>query len=96
MPSRAIRISKFPQNGGSQRCTGGCPFFETLRAADAIPSAVGISFCFLFSDAIICAFFLLKEVIFFFRIALNNYANNLNLEKVDQVIFSCCWWILPI
>ena len=95
MPSRAIRISKFPQNGGSQRCTGGCPFFETLRAADAIPSAVGISFCFLFSDTIICAFSL-REVNFLFRIALNNYANNLNLKKVDQVIFSYYWWILLI
>ena len=29
-----------------------------------------------------------KEVIFLFRIAPNNYANNLNLKKVDQVIFS--------
>ena len=87
MPSRAIRISKFPQNGGSQRCTGGCPFFETLRAADAIPSAVGISFCFCFLMPLSVPFFL-KEVIFLFRIAPNNYANNLNLNKVDQVIFS--------
>ena len=37
-----------------------------------------------------------KEVIFLFRIAPNNYANNLNLKKVDQVIFSYYWWILPI
>ena len=35
----------------------GCPFFETLRAADAIPSAVVFLVRFLFSDAIICAFF---------------------------------------
>ena len=25
-----------------------------------------------------------------------NYENNLNLKKVDQVIFSYCWGILPI
>ncbi|VVT14950.1 hypothetical protein RV134_270206 [Roseovarius sp. EC-HK134] len=44
MPSRAIRMSRSPQNGGFHKCTGGSPLplARTARAEAAMPSADGL------------------------------------------------------
>ena len=82
MPSRAIRISKFPQMVDPKDVRADV---LSLKPCEQLMQylLLLVFLLFLFSDAIICAFFP-KRSNLLFRIAPNNYANNLNLKKVDK------------